>query len=95
MPIIRLIRQTEEICSDLIGKYDHVVISISDPSHRDLNKECGTVFTILQTFGKEYKFEYFQKENGQGYLDCKKVSLNDELINDTLRKGTKLLPTYN
>ena len=74
MPIIRLIRETKELYSDLIEKYDHVAISVPNKSSVDLNEICGGVFTILATFNKEYKFEYFPTNDGIGYLDCKKVS---------------------
>ncbi len=74
MPIIRLIRETREFYSDLIEEYDHVVISVPNKSSVDLNKICSKVFTILATFDKEYKFEYFPTNEGIGYLDCRRVS---------------------
>jgi hypothetical protein len=73
MPIIRLIRQAEEIHSNLIGQYDHIVIDIHNKPNEEINKKCGIVFARLSMFGEEYAFDYFPTEEG-GYLDCKRIS---------------------
>lgn len=69
MGTIRLIMAIEEVVSEIIGGYDHVVISVPPHNFEKINKikrELG----MLLSQGKEYIVTSMKTKNGIEYLNC-------------------------